>query len=135
MQHVVPHSVRFFYQDSRHLTSGQALRKWPYKAVRTIMIDPGRISTRQEFATELSLRKDRAGLTVRDIAAKIGIPVSTLGGYFGGSHLPPVKMSDLLPRILAVCGVDDAAEVWGQTANYAMGVECVAGRVSRTRSG
>ena len=132
---MVPHSVRFFYQDSRHLTSGQALRKWPYKAVRTIMIDPGRISTRQEFATELSLRKDRAGLTVRDIAAKIGVPASTLRGYFGGSHLPPVKMSDLLPRILAVCGVDDAAEVWGQTANYAMGVECVAGRVSRTRSG
>ncbi len=55
--------------------------------------------------------KDRAGLTVRDVAGKIGVPASTLGGYFGGSHLPPVRLSDLLPRILSVCGVNDAAEI------------------------
>src|SRR6202035_814617 len=73
--------------------------------------DPRRVSTRQEFAPELSSLKDHAGLTVRDVAAKVGVPASTLGGYFGGSHLPPVKLSDLLPKILAVCGVDDAAEV------------------------
>ena len=72
---------------------------------------PDGVSTRQEFAAELSLLKDRAGLTVRDIADKAGLPASTLGGYFAGSHLPPVKMSDLLPRVLSVCGVDDAAEV------------------------
>ena len=72
---------------------------------------PDGVSTRQEFAEELSLLKDRAGLTVRDIADKAGLPASTLGGYFAGTHLPPVKMSDLLPRILSVCGVDDAAEV------------------------
>ncbi len=73
--------------------------------------DPSRISTRQEFAAELSLLKDHAGLTVRDIAAEIGVPPSTLGGYFGGSHLPPVKLSDLLPRILSACGVVGAAQV------------------------
>lgn len=74
------------------------------------MADPSRISTRQDFAAELSLLKDRAGLTVRDVAGKVGAPASTLGGYFGGSHLPPVKMSDLLPKVLSACGVDDAAE-------------------------
>jgi WD40 repeat protein len=73
--------------------------------------DPGRASTRQEFAAELSLLKDRAGLTVRDISGKTGVPTSTLGGYFAGTHLPPVKLSDLLPGILSACGVDDAAEV------------------------
>ena len=73
--------------------------------------DPSGVSTRQEFAAELSLLKEHAGLTVRDVATKIGVPASTLGGYFGGSHLPPVKLSDLLPRILAVCGVDDPAEI------------------------
>jgi len=72
--------------------------------------DPAGVSTREEFAAALSLLKDRAGLTVRDLAGKVGVPASTLGGYFGGSHLPPVKMSGLLPRILSVCGVDDAAE-------------------------
>ena len=74
------------------------------------VVDPREISTRQEFADKLSLLKDQAGLTVREIASKAGVPASTLGGYFAGTHLPPVKMSDLLPRILSVCGVDNAAE-------------------------
>ena len=81
--------------------------------------DPDLIRTRQEFAAELSLIKDHAGLTVRDLAGKIGVPPSTLGGYFGGSHLPPVKLSDLLPRILSACGVNDAAEVEGWLAALA----------------
>jgi Novel STAND NTPase 1/Helix-turn-helix domain len=110
MRRAAPHPARFCGQDSRHSTAGQALRKWPYKVVQAIMTDPGRIGTRQEFADELSLLKDHAGLTVRDIAAKTGIPPSTLGGYFAGSHLPPAKMTDLLPSILSVCGVDDAAQ-------------------------
>lgn len=75
------------------------------------VVDPREIGTRQEFADQLSLLKDQAGLTVRDIAAKARVPASTIGGYLAGSHLPPVKMSDLLPRILSACGVDDAAEV------------------------
>ena len=74
------------------------------------VIDPREISTRQEFADKLSLLKDRAGVTVRDVAGQTGVPASTLGGYFAGTHLPPVKMSDLLPRILSACGVHDEAE-------------------------
>lgn len=74
-------------------------------------IDPREISTRHEFADKLSLLKDRAGVTVRDVAGKTGVPASTLGGYFAGTHLPPVKMSDLLPRILSACGVHDEAEI------------------------
>jgi hypothetical protein len=89
--------------------------------------DPAGVSTREEFAAALSLLKDRAGLTVRDLAGKVGVPASTLGGYFGGSHLPPVKMSGLLPRILSVCGVDDAAEAERWLAALA--------RVRRARAG
>jgi len=36
---------------------------------------------------------------------------STLGGYFGGAHLPPIKPPDLLPGILKACGVTDPAHV------------------------
>jgi WD40 repeat protein len=75
------------------------------------VIDPREIGTRQEFADQLSLLKDQAGLTVREIAGKAGVPASTLGGYFAGTHLPPVKMSDLLLRVLSVCGVDNDAEI------------------------
>jgi energy-coupling factor transporter ATP-binding protein EcfA2 len=73
--------------------------------------DPDRISTRQEFADGLTLLRERAGLTVRDVAQKIGLPSATVGGYFGGRHLPPVKPADQLPKIISVCGVDDAAEI------------------------
>src|SRR6185437_4687038 len=75
------------------------------------VVDPREIGTRQEFADKLSLLKDQAGLTIRDVAGKVGVPASTLGWYFAGTHLPPVKMSDLLPRSLSACGTHDEAEV------------------------
>jgi hypothetical protein len=81
--------------------------------------DPGRIRNRGDFAACLSLLKDRAGLTVRDVARKIGEPPSTIGGYFGGSHLPPVRLPDLLPSILSACGVNDAAGIEGWLAALA----------------
>jgi WD40 repeat protein len=44
----------------------------------------------------------------------MGIPDSTAGGYFGGRHLPPVRPSDLLPKLLEACGVRDieVVEEW-----------------------
>jgi len=65
------------------------------------------ISTIAEFAGELTRAREEAGLTVRDVAAAVNMPSSTVGGYFGGRHLPPVRQLDLLPRILAVCGIRD----------------------------
>jgi WD40 repeat protein/transcriptional regulator with XRE-family HTH domain len=69
--------------------------------------DPGRVYSRLEFAHELTLLRERAGLTVRDVAKAIGVPDSTVGGYFSGRHLPPVKPPDILRSILAACGVRD----------------------------
>ncbi|HUY46097.1 MAG TPA: helix-turn-helix domain-containing protein [Streptosporangiaceae bacterium] len=76
--------------------------------------DPGKVDTREDFARELTLLRERAGLTVRDVAKAAGIPDSTVGGYFGGRHLPPLKPPDLLRNILEVCGVHDPAgmEEW-----------------------
>jgi WD40 repeat protein/transcriptional regulator with XRE-family HTH domain len=71
------------------------------------MGDPGRVRSRQDFARELTLLRERAGLTVRDVAGAMGVPVSTVGGYFGGRHLPPVKPPDLLRSVLDVCGIKD----------------------------
>jgi WD40 repeat protein/transcriptional regulator with XRE-family HTH domain len=68
---------------------------------------PGQISTRQEFGRELTRLRERAGLTVRAVANNLGIPASTVGDYFGGSHLPPVKPPDLMRRLLHACGVQD----------------------------
>jgi WD40 repeat protein/transcriptional regulator with XRE-family HTH domain len=75
---------------------------------------PGLIGTRQEFGRELTRLRERAGLTVRDVAKILGIPASTVGDYFGGSHLPPVKPPELMRGLLEACGVkeQDLIEEW-----------------------
>ncbi len=81
--------------------------------------DPELIETRQDFAHRLTEIRERAGLTVRDVAKAVGVPDSTIGGYFGGRHLPPVKTSSMLPDILAACGVTDPSLVrsWSEALN------------------
>lgn len=78
---------------------------------------PTQIRTRQEFAESLTMLREHAGLTVRQVADAVGVPASTLGGYFSGRHLPPVSQPRLLPDILRSCGVTDgdAIEQWRQT--------------------
>ncbi|ETK36609.1 nSTAND1 domain-containing NTPase [Microbispora sp. ATCC PTA-5024] len=81
-----------------------------------MVLDPSSIGTRQEFSQQLTLARERAGLTVRDVANLVQIPFSTLGGYFSGRHLPPVKPRNLLQDILGACGIIDPiqAEEWFQ---------------------
>ncbi|MEV4096181.1 nSTAND1 domain-containing NTPase [Streptosporangium saharense] len=71
------------------------------------------ITERRDFARELSLVRERAGHTVREVARATGIPDSTVGGYFSGAHLPSRKT---LVDVLGACGVDDpdAVEEWVQ---------------------
>lgn len=73
--------------------------------------DPARIGTRQEFADALAALRGSAGLGIRDVANLTGIPFSTLGGYYRGKHLPYPTQPDVLPKILAACGVRDACPV------------------------
>ncbi|MCA2211417.1 nSTAND1 domain-containing NTPase [Jidongwangia harbinensis] len=74
-------------------------------------LDLAGIRTRQEFADALTAVRIEAGLTVRDVGRRTGIPSATLGGYFAGRHLPPLKPADQLRGILAACGISDAAVV------------------------
>ena len=81
--------------------------------------DPGRIINQQDFGRELTLARQRAGLTVRQVAKASGIPASTAGDYFAARHLPPAGQPDLLPQILAACGITGEAEVdrWLEALN------------------
>ena len=74
------------------------------------VVHPDRISTRRDFARELSLVKERASLTVRDVARALGIPASTAGGYFAGRYLP-VQPPGMLRKVLVACGVTDEADI------------------------
>jgi WD40 repeat protein/transcriptional regulator with XRE-family HTH domain len=73
--------------------------------------DPRRIASQPDFGRELTLVRQRAGLTVREVARAVGIPASTTGDYFAGRHLPPPSQPGLLTRILRVCGETDPAQL------------------------
>ncbi|MGR3869195.1 nSTAND1 domain-containing NTPase [Streptomyces graminifolii] len=66
------------------------------------------IADRAEFGRELTSFRERAGLTVREVAKALGERSGTIGGYFSGRYLPPTR---LLPLLLEACGVSDAATV------------------------
>ena len=78
--------------------------------------DPRRVRTREEFARELTLLRERAGLTVRDVARAIDAPYTTVGGYFSGRYLPGMKPRGQFRSLLEACGeVDEAViEEWLQ---------------------
>src|SRR6266568_1165571 len=73
--------------------------------------DPARITSQQDFGRELTLARQQAGLTIREVAKASGIPVSTVGDYFAARHLPPARQPELLPSILAACQITDAGQV------------------------
>ena len=73
--------------------------------------DPGRITSQQDFGRELTLARQQAGLTIREVAKASGIPASTAGDYFAARHLPPARQPELLPSILAACQITDAEQV------------------------
>jgi WD40 repeat protein/transcriptional regulator with XRE-family HTH domain len=71
--------------------------------------DPDRIATPQDFGTELSRARERAGHTVRSLAHAASVRRSTAQDYLTGEHLPQPGNLDPLKRILAACG-EGAAE-------------------------
>jgi WD40 repeat protein/transcriptional regulator with XRE-family HTH domain len=77
--------------------------------------DPDRIVTQQDFGRGLTLLRNRAGLTVRQVARAAGLPASTVGDYFSGRHLPATGQAGSLHRILAACGETDPAQLTSWT--------------------
>jgi WD40 repeat protein/transcriptional regulator with XRE-family HTH domain len=68
--------------------------------------DPKDIATRRDFAEALTRLRDLARLTVRDVARRTGLPDASVGDYFSGRHLPPLKPARL-PAVLRACGVTE----------------------------
>lgn len=71
--------------------------------------DPDSVQTQLDFARQLTAARSRAGLTVRQVARQAGLPVSTIGDYFSGRHLPAPAQPEPLLRILRACGQTDPA--------------------------
>nr|BFE60819.1 hypothetical protein GCM10020063_053450 [Dactylosporangium thailandense] len=73
--------------------------------------DPGRIDDRAAFAEALTALRERAGLSVRQVATKAGArnSLSTLGDWFSGKGLPSLSSQPLFVRVLEACAVPPGA--------------------------
>ncbi|MEZ7125218.1 hypothetical protein ACBR40_07765 [Nonomuraea sp. AD125B] len=75
---------------------------------------PALITTREEFAAALSRLRERAGISVRALAAATGGQSGTIGDWFAGRGLPATSSRELLVKVLRGCAVTDEAalEQW-----------------------
>jgi WD40 repeat protein len=55
--------------------------------------------------------RQRAGKTVRRLANEVHQPAATIGGYFSGQHLPPLRQGELFREILRCLGIVDSHEI------------------------
>lgn len=79
--------------------------------INHLMPEPVGITSRPQFGQALTVLRERAGFTIRDIARAVDIPVATAGDYFAGRTLPPVKTAGVLSRVLRLCGVTDGERI------------------------
>ncbi|MFG2042160.1 helix-turn-helix domain-containing protein [Dactylosporangium sp. NPDC048998] len=74
---------------------------------------PGPITSRADFARELSSLRDAAGLTVRKLAARVAVVGghSTIGDWFAGRAMPSTSSRPMFVDVLRACGVTDDEEI------------------------
>jgi WD40 repeat protein len=68
--------------------------------------DPTTVTTKAEFAVQLGRLRIRAGVPLRQLAADLDVPASTVNGWMTGRHLPNLRQLDLLRRLLERLGLD-----------------------------
>lgn len=88
-----------------------------------------RPSNREQLVAELSRARKAKGLSIRNASALIGLPASTLQGWFEGKHLPTQaltpKFLDLLVHLGLISSDDDRAG-WASTLDALRSVRLVA---------
>lgn len=77
-------------------------------------LNPELVKDRAELAAALTRLRNRAGLSVREVAKQLNQPVSTIGGYLSGGHLPSISQTDLFRALLRTIGIeeDEQLEAW-----------------------
>ncbi|WP_181410764.1 hypothetical protein [Nocardioides humi] len=69
--------------------------------------DPTRIATRTDLAEALTAARQRARMTVREVARAAEVPTGTVGGYFSGRHLPNLTHLGPFQAVLTALGIED----------------------------
>lgn len=79
---------------------------------------PGPVPDRAALGRRLTALRERAGLGVREVAKAAGLPLSTVGGYLSGKHLPQPATRDQFERLLAALGVPaDGLPAWAEAVS------------------
>ena len=83
-------------------------------AIRDYPVPLELITSPKQLAAALNTLRFRSGLTLRDISRIVGVPSSTIGGYFAGTHLPTPRIFEaVFPQLLRVLGaMDSELEDW-----------------------
>ncbi|WP_148571212.1 helix-turn-helix domain-containing protein [Nocardioides caldifontis] len=84
---------------------------------RATPADPSGAGDPAALARALTELRTGAGLTIREVGRRTGIPSATLGGWFSGRHLPPASQKQQLAAVLDVLGAGDAVEEWWTAVN------------------
>ncbi|MFG1770744.1 helix-turn-helix domain-containing protein [Nocardia salmonicida] len=71
---------------------------------------PESIRTREDLASALADLRESAGLTVRQLAQKSGVPQGTIGSWSAGHHVPTKANEPMFRKLLGACGVTDLTE-------------------------
>lgn len=76
--------------------------------------DPDRVVTRGDLARELTLLRNQARKTIRELGKAVDMPYGTLGGWFRGANVPLASQTAQYEKVLATCGVTEpeALERW-----------------------
>ncbi|MEU4244909.1 helix-turn-helix domain-containing protein [Actinoplanes sp. NPDC026619] len=85
----------------------------------TTETEPDRIESRDELGAGLTTLRLRAGLTIRELASRAGLPTATVGDYVKGRHLPGPAQSAQFRKLLEASGVSDPDELarWQDALN------------------
>lgn len=68
------------------------------------------VLTKKDFGGALTRLREAAGLSVRDLARRGGVPAGTVGGWCTGRHLPTVSQQELFVGLLVACGVSEGGQ-------------------------
>ncbi|MFI7135179.1 hypothetical protein ACIBQ1_56660 [Nonomuraea sp. NPDC050153] len=76
--------------------------------------DPDRVVTREDLARELTLLRNEARRTIRELGKAVDMPYGTLGGWFRGANVPLASQTAQYEKVLVTCGVTEpeALERW-----------------------
>ena len=68
---------------------------------------PQQVHTRRDLARALTLLREQARKTIREVARDSGVPSATVGGYCSGRHVPAMTNLEPFIAVLRALGVSD----------------------------